>query len=126
MKDILLKIIYRYWNGLDPNPEWNQALLCIIYKKKGRQDDLNNYRGICLQDLIARYVSLIISSRLLKMLKEHGTKEHLGCQPKLGYRDALFIVRSALQIRHKHLQWTWVLFVDLVKAFDTIDQELLF
>jgi hypothetical protein len=126
MRLVLLSIIHRYWNGLDPNPEWNQALLCIIYKKKGKHDDLNNYRGICLQDLIARYVSSIISSRLLKMLKEHGIEEQLGCQPLRGCRDALFIVRSALQIRHKHMLATWVLFVDLVKAFDTIDRELLF
>jgi exonuclease III len=126
MKLILLNIIHRYWNGLDPNPEWNQALLCIIYKKKGKHDDLNNYRGICLQDLIARYVSSIISSRLLILLKEHGIEEQLGCQPLRGCRDALFIVRSALQIRHKHMHDTWVLFVDLVKAFDTIDRELLF
>jgi hypothetical protein len=84
---------------------------------------LNNYRGICLQDLVARYTSSIISSRLLKMLKEHGIEEQLGCQPSHGCRDALFIVRSALQICHKHTLLTWALFVDLVKAFDTIDRE---
>jgi hypothetical protein len=52
-----------YWNGLDDNLEWNQALLCIlIYKKKrNKQDDLNNYRGICLQSLVACYTSAIIS-----------------------------------------------------------------
>jgi hypothetical protein len=60
------------------------------------------------------------------MLKEHGIKEQLGCQPQRGCRDTLFIVRSALQIRHKHMQSTWVIFVDLVKAFDTIDRDLLF
>jgi hypothetical protein len=125
-KEILLEIIHRYWNRIDENPEWNQALLCIIYKKKGRHDDLNNYRGVCLQDLIARYVSSIISSRLLEMLKEHGIEEQLGCQPLRGCRDALFIVRSALQLRHKHMLPTWALFVDLVKAFDTIDRELMF
>jgi hypothetical protein len=85
-------------------------------KKKGKQDDLNNYRRICLQGKI----------RLLIMLKEHIIEEQLGCQPLRGCRDALFIVRSALQIRHKHMQATWLLFVILVKAFDTIDQELLF
>jgi hypothetical protein len=122
----LLDVIHRYWNGLDENPEWNEALLCIIYKKKGKHDDLNNYRGVCLQDLIARYVLSIISSRLLTMLREHGIKEQLGCQPLRGCRDALFIVRSALQLRHKHMLPTWALFVDLVKAFDTIDRELMF
>jgi hypothetical protein len=85
-REALLSIIHHYWNGLDKTPEWNQALLCIIYKKKGKQDDINNYRGICLQDLIARYVSSKISSCLIKMLKEHGIEEQIGCQPLCGCR----------------------------------------
>jgi hypothetical protein len=126
-RDALLEIIHHYWNGLDNNPEWNQALLCIIYKKKGKHNNLNNYMGVYLQDLIARYVSsIIISSRLIKMLKEHGIEEQLGCQPLRGCRDELFIVRSVLQLRHKHMLPTWALFVDLVKAFDTIDREVMF
>jgi hypothetical protein len=73
-----------------------------------------------------RYVSSIISSRLLTMLKEHGIEEQLGCQPLRGCRDELFIVHSALQLRHKHMLPTWALFVNLVKAFDTINRELMF
>jgi hypothetical protein len=60
------------------------------------------------------------------MLKEHGIEEQFGCQPLRGCREPLFVIRSALQIRNKHMQATWVLFIDLVKAFDTIDRELLF
>jgi hypothetical protein len=30
---IMLDIIHHYWNGIDDNPEWNEALLCILYKK---------------------------------------------------------------------------------------------
>jgi hypothetical protein len=60
---IMLDIIHRYWNQIDNNPKWNQTLLCILYKKKGKQDDLNNYRGICLQDLIvAGYTSSMSSA----------------------------------------------------------------
>jgi hypothetical protein len=106
MRLVLLKIVHQYWNRLDPNAEWNQAMLCII-KKKRKHEDLNNYRGICLQDQIARYVSSIVGSRLLAMLKEHVIKVQLGCQPLRGCPDALFIVRSALQIRHKSMQATY-------------------
>jgi hypothetical protein len=60
------------------------------------------------------------------MLKEHGIKEQLRYQPLRGCRDALFIVHSVLQLRHKHILPTRALFVDLVKAFDMIDRELMF
>ena len=36
MRSVLLSIIHQYWNGLNPNLEWNQALLCILYKKEGK------------------------------------------------------------------------------------------
>jgi hypothetical protein len=29
----LLKIIHHYWNGLDENPEWNQALVSYTRRK---------------------------------------------------------------------------------------------
>jgi hypothetical protein len=76
-KIVKLEVVHWYWNGLNPNPEWNQALLQIIYKKKGNHDNLNNYKAgeVCLHNLITRYVSSIISSRLLIMLKEHGIEE---------------------------------------------------
>jgi hypothetical protein len=101
---------------------------CASYtRRKVSTGDLNNYRGVCLQDLIVRYVLSIISLRLLKnMLKEHGIKEQLRYQPLRGCRDALFIVHSVLQLRHKHILPTRALFVDLVKAFDMIDRELMF
>jgi hypothetical protein len=68
-EDELLTIIQRYWNGTDTNPEWNTSILCWIYKGKGKSSDPNNYRGICLQDVMARYLSSILSTRLLKMLE---------------------------------------------------------
>jgi hypothetical protein len=69
-EDETLAIIQRYWNGTDANPEWNSSILCWIYKGKGKSSNPNNYRGICLQDIVAKYSSSILSIRLLKMLKK--------------------------------------------------------
>ena len=110
----------------DTNPEWNKSILRWIYKGKGNISDPNNYRGICLQDVVARYLSSILSSRLLKMLDKEGIETQLGSQPGRGCRDALYILRSLLQVRRKHNLPSWTLFVDLEKAFDTVRHELLF
>jgi hypothetical protein len=40
---IMMDIIHHYWNGINNNPEWNQALLFILYNKTGKQEDLHNY-----------------------------------------------------------------------------------
>jgi hypothetical protein len=93
-EDELLAVIQRYWNGTDTNPEWNTSILRWIYKGKGKSSVPNNYRGICLQDVVARYLSSILSTRLLKMIDKERTETQLGSQPGRGCRDALFILRS--------------------------------
>ena len=37
----------------------------------------------------------------------------------------MFNLKSALQIRKEHGHDTWIVFVDLMKAFDTINHELM-
>jgi hypothetical protein len=118
---IMLDIIHRYCNGIYDNPEWNQTLLGILYKKKRKQDDLNNYQGICLQDLVACYISSIISSRLLKMLEDHGIKEWLPTTLWLQ----ICTVHSVLSTTTPTPAYpTYMgIVVDFVKQFDTDDQK---
>jgi hypothetical protein len=101
-EDKLLAVIQRYWNGTDANPEWNKSILRWIYKGKQKNNNPNNYRGVCLQDVVARHLSSILSMRLLKMLKKEGIETQLDSQPGRGCRDALYILRSLLQVRRKH------------------------
>ena len=85
--------------------------------------DPNNWRGICLKETTTKIVSLILAERLLKNLERHKPKNqfgHVGCQ------EALHILRSALTLRRQHGMGTYAIFIDLVKAFDTIDHPTMF
>jgi hypothetical protein len=44
----------------------------------------------------------------------------------VGTADAQYVLRSALQLCREHDLDSHVLFVDLIKAFDTANHELLF
>jgi hypothetical protein len=57
---------------------WHITKLNILCKGKGDQQDLNNYRGICLKESCAKIVSIIISNRLLQHLKPFGLKAQFG------------------------------------------------
>ncbi len=88
--------------------------------------DPSNWRGICLQDMVARVLSSILAGRLQVVLATYGIAEQFGSQAGRGCIDGIFTVRSVLQIRRYHNLPTWGLFLDLVKAYDTIQHELLF
>jgi exonuclease III len=123
----ILEVLTKFWNAEQDNVQWHTASLTIIYKGKGKQGDLNNFRGVALQDMMARIMSAIISKRLLDgPIAKYGIQAQFGSQPFVGCRDAIYTLRSMLQLRRYHNLPTWALYVDLVKAFDTANHELLF
>jgi exonuclease III len=123
----VLEILTNFWRAEQDNPQWHIASLSIIYKGKGKQSDLNNFRGVALQDMMARIMSAIISKRLLDgPIAKYGIQAQFGSQPLVGCRDAIYTLRSILQLRRYHNLPTWTLYVDLVKAFDTANHDLLF
>ena len=76
---------------------------------------------------MARLMSAIISKRLLDTpIVKYGIQAQFGSQPLVGCRDAIFTLRSMLELRRYHNLPTWALYVDLVKAFDIGNHELLF
>ena len=46
-------------------------------------------------------------------------------RPGRGCMDAIFTIKSAIKKRSEHGLHSWVLFLDLVKAFDRVPRDLL-
>jgi hypothetical protein len=125
-KEMLLRILQNAFTGATNPPEWRRAILKCLFKNKGDPSNPDQWRGICLKDMTARLLSAIINSRLLKIIAKHGTEIQYGSQPERGCQDGIFVLRAALETRRYHDLPTWALFVDLVKAFDTVNHALLF
>jgi hypothetical protein len=70
-------------------------------------------------------VSSIAATRFANHLKGFGVEEQAGSTPGKGCADATFTLKTALQTLREHDQESWVLFVDLVKAYDTVNREML-
>ena len=93
--------------------------------KSGDLSDPNKWRGINLMDVCSKIFSIILNGRLYTLLGEHGTKCQFGATPNKGCRDGSFTLKTLLTQRKEHGQESFVLFVDLVKAYDTVNHELL-
>ena len=97
----------------------------IVLPKKGDLSLPGNYRGIMLLEVAYKIIAIIIHNRLQPIVESIDHESQCGFRQGRGCADAVFAVKLALKKRREHNQETWVLFLDLVKAFDRVPRELL-
>jgi hypothetical protein len=118
-----VELIQNFWTNPDTDFDaWHVTILNVLYKGKGDPQDPNNNRGIALKETSAKVLSIILARRLLKRFKEiNPTSQfgHVGCQ------EAQHTIKRALLLRRQHGLESHAIFVDLVKAFDTVHHDLL-
>jgi hypothetical protein len=117
--------IIKVWDDPSYIPKEWTAIKMTILPKKGDLHNPNKWRGIALGDIAAKCIASIITLRLTHHISRHGIEEQCGCLFHKGCTDATFSMKSALQTLKEHGHSTYVLFVDLVKAFDTANRALL-
>ena len=76
-----------------------------------------------LIEVAAKAVSAILNTRMQELLKVVGRESQNGFTVGRGCPDSSFSLRCALQVLREHGETTWVAFIDLVKAFDSVDRE---
>ena len=84
-----------------------------------------NWRPIALLDLLSKLLSWILTNRLNQHIKRIGLKEQAGFAPKRGCDDATAALKITLQKLSAAEHEACVLFVDLVKALDSVNREML-
>ncbi|KAL7526507.1 hypothetical protein ACHAWF_001800 [Thalassiosira exigua] len=76
-------------------------------------------------DVCSKILSKILADRAYLILNVHGSKHQFGGTPKVGCQDGSFVLKTLLHLRRQHNLGTYVVFADLVKAFDTTNHKLL-
>ena len=121
---LLKDIILEFWHTEKPPVEWETGLLKIL-PKSGDLSNPGNYRGIMLLEIAYKIIAIILQDRLRPIAEGIDHESQCGFRPGRGCVDAVFTVKMALKKRREHGLETWVLFLDLVKAFDRVPRELL-
>jgi hypothetical protein len=78
-----------------------------------------------LMDVCSKIFSSVMNGRAFHLLQLHGTKFQFGGTPTLGCQHGLFTLKTLLNAHKNHHLPSFVAFVDLVKAYDTANHELL-
>ena len=124
-KNEIMFFIHSYWQSGVCYDEWRVGRLKLL-PKKGDLSDPNKWRGIMLLNVASKIISSVISKRLQIVLRLFGLEAQNGFLPDRGCNDASFALRRALQLRREAGLDTYVVFIDLVKAFDSVPRDGLF
>ena len=84
-----------------------------------------NYRPIVLLEIVAKLAASILADKLSRHLEKHKSPLTFGFYRKLGCADAIFTLKQALLKSREHDMDSYVLFLDIVRAFDSVDRDLL-
>ena len=76
-------------------------------------------------DIGSKVFSSLICKILFKIIKKHGVKYQFGYSPGVGCQDGTFTIKKILHTRRNHNLPSYVAFLDLVKAFDTVNHVMM-
>ena len=106
---------------------WAESLVVSI-PKKGDLADMNNYRGISLMATVLKVVCVILSTRINEAAESGGlfSRAQAGFRHREECVTQVACVVEIIQRRRIVQEPTYVVFVDLKKAYDTVPHEALF
>ena len=123
LKDMLLELFNRAWVSGTVPEEWNQSLICPIFKNKGDPLDCKNYRGISLMSHVGKLYERILERRLRKKVEEMLSESQCGFRPGRGTIDQIAALRLYLEKSWEYAIDQHICFLDLEKAFDRVPRE---
>ena len=125
--DILLVIpmIKRVWHQREVPQRWRDAVIKVFHKK-GRTE-CGNYRGISLVAHAGKVLLKIVATRLSAYCETRNLlpEEQCGFHPHRWTTDRMFAVRRLQDLGRKAHVPLFLCFIDLQKAYDSVDRTLL-
>ncbi|CAB1120908.1 unnamed protein product [Ectocarpus sp. CCAP 1310/34] len=119
-------ILVKVRNGGDIPREWKDATIKVPYKQ-GDRSNCNNYRGVFLLSHIDKVPIKIITNRLSAFCKANNILLEKQCEFRPGRStvDMLFVVHRLQELERRTKTPLYMCFVDLNKAYDSVDREML-
>ena len=101
------------------------ASVCPIYKDEGHKDNPSNYRPVSILPIIARVFEKLIHIQLFRYLESTIFKYQSGFRPKHSTKSSVLNSTNRWLLNIDQGNYNIAVFVDLKKAFDTVNHEIL-
>ena len=123
-KRSLHEIICQVWTGRREIPqEWRDSFL-VPLPKRGDLSERKNWRGILLTSVLGKIFSKIINAQLVQLFEGHQVLPETQCgfRAGRGTADMVFTLRMAIELARAKKFPLYVLFADLMKAYDSVSR----
>ena len=105
--------------------QWKDAVITVLHKK-GDKTESGNYRGISLVSHAGKVLLKVVARRLSAYCETKGLlpEEQCGFRPNRSTTDMMFVVHRLQEIGRKAGVSLFMCFIDLQKAYDTVDRTV--
>ena len=121
----LHKYITKVWADENVPQQWRDANVVTIYKNKGDRAVCGNSRGISLLAVAGKVLAKVMLQRLINVTESILPESQCGFRKNRGTVDMIFTARQLQEKCREQHQDLFMAFVDLSKAFDTVQRPLL-
>ena len=126
LAESMLKYCVACWEIGDIPTQWKRAKMISIYKRKGEKSDCTNYRGLSLLDVASKIFAKILLARFNRHIANKILPEsQCGFRADRSTADMIFVCRQLLEKSREQRVPISIAFIDLQKAFDTVNREAL-
>nr|VZI02592.1 unnamed protein product [Spirometra erinaceieuropaei] len=124
LTDRLTALFQEMWRQGEVPQDFKDATIVHLYKRKGNRQVCDNHRCISLLNIAGKIFARILLNRLNNHL-EHGLLpgSQCGFRRHRGTTDMIFAARQLQEKCQEMRTHLYSTFVDLTKAFDTVNRK---
>ena len=95
--------------------------------KAGEKELVNNYRPVCAVSPLSKIIEKVIHNRMIEFLDKHNllSKTQFGFRKSMGTETALIDYINQIHQGLKNKHYIFSIFLDLSKAFDVMNHNIL-
>ena len=105
---------------------WSEGYIVPIHKK-GKLDDVNNFRGITLLSTLGKLFTRILNNRLTKWAEEYAIyiEAQAGFRANMSTTDNIYVLHGLINHFINRVNRLYCAFVDFTKAFDYVNRDVI-
>ena len=119
---LLLDLMHTAWRESKVPRDWVNAVVVPI-PKKGDLHNCDNWRGIALLDVVGKVMAWILQTKLQDLAEEVLPETQCGFRKGRSCSDMIFTVCQIIEKSWEHRTKSFLSFIDLKKAYDSVPRD---